>query len=110
MPQNFVGVDIAKGWIDAFFLSTSRHERIITTKQYFTRFATAVMGSLVICEASDGYERLMIEALAKQVTGLAPLATDSGLHRGKRHIWGGPASARAWPTAGRMPPCAGFGT
>jgi transposase len=65
LPQDVIGVDIAKGWIDTFTLSTLRHERIPTTKQALARFARAAKGALVVCEASGGYERPLIEALAK---------------------------------------------
>lgn len=64
ITQNIIGVDIAKGWIDVFSLSTSQHERIATTKQALARFAAASNGCLVILEASGGYERPLTEALA----------------------------------------------
>ena len=65
LPQNFIGVDIAKDWIDVFYLSTSKHERIPTTKQSLTRFAKAAVDGFVILEASGGYERPVTAALAK---------------------------------------------
>ena len=65
LPQDFIGVDIAKGWIDVFYLILSKHERIITTKQSLARFAKATRGCLIIVEASGGYERPLTEALAK---------------------------------------------
>jgi len=65
LPQDVIGVDIAKGWIDTFTLSTHKHERIPTTQQALARFARAAQGCLVVCEASGGYERPLIEALAK---------------------------------------------
>ena len=65
LPQDIIGVDIAKGWIDAFTLSSRKHERIATTKQALARFAKACAGALVVCEASGGYERPLLEALAK---------------------------------------------
>ncbi len=65
LPQDFIGVDIAKGWIGVFYLSTSRHERIVTTKQSLARFAKAAAGCVLVCEASGGYERPLTEALAK---------------------------------------------
>ena len=71
LPQDFIGVDIAKDWIDVFYLSTSRHERIPTTKQALARFAEAADGCLVILEASGGYERPVTEALAKAGTDYA---------------------------------------
>ena len=64
LPQDVIGVDIAKGWIDTFTLSTLKHERIPTTKQALARFAGDARGALVVCEASGGYERPLLEALA----------------------------------------------
>lgn len=65
LPQDVIGVDIAKGWIDTFTLSTQKHERIPTTKQALARFARTAKGALVVCEASGGYERPLTAALAK---------------------------------------------
>ena len=65
LPQDTIGVDVAKGWIDTFTLSSRKHERIPTTKQALARFAKACAGALVVCEASGGYERPLLEALAK---------------------------------------------
>jgi transposase len=65
IAQDVIGVDIAKGWIDSFCLSSSRHERISTTKQSLAKFARAAKGRLVVLEASGGYERPVTEALAK---------------------------------------------
>ena len=65
LPQDVIGVDIAKGWIDTFTLSTLKHERIPTTKQALARFAGDARGALVVCEASGGYERPLLEALAQ---------------------------------------------
>ena len=71
LPQDIIGVDIAKDWIDVFHLSTSRHERIVTTKQGLARFSKAAKGALVVLEASGGYERPVTEALAKAGTDYA---------------------------------------
>ncbi len=71
VPQDFIGVDIAKGWIDVFSLTTSKHERIATTKQALARFARRANGALVILEASGGYERPVTEALARAGTDYA---------------------------------------
>jgi transposase len=65
LPQDVIGVDIAKGWIDVFHLSSSRHDRIATTKQALARFARDATGALVVLEASGGYERPVTGALAK---------------------------------------------
>lgn len=71
LPQDIIGVDIAKDWIDVFHLSSLRHERIVTTKQALARFAKAARGALVVLEASGGYERPVTEALAKAGTAYA---------------------------------------
>lgn len=71
LPQNIIGVDIAKGWIDVFYLSTSKHDRITTTKQSLARFSKAAAGCLIVVEASGGYERPLTEALAKAGTDYA---------------------------------------
>lgn len=63
LPQDFVGVDIAKNWIDVFHLSSGRRERIATTGPELDRFAGSAKGALVVLEASGGYERPVTEAL-----------------------------------------------
>jgi transposase len=63
LPQDIIGVDIAKCWIDTYTLSTRKHERILVTKQALARFARAAKGTLVVVEASGGYERPLTEAL-----------------------------------------------
>ena len=65
LPQNFIGVDIAKDWIDVFYLSTAKHQRIPTTKQSLTRFAKATCDGFVILEVWGGCERPVTAALAK---------------------------------------------
>lgn len=65
LPQDVIGVDIAKGWIDTFTLSTLKHARLPATKQALARLARTAKGALVVCEASGGYERPLTEALAK---------------------------------------------
>lgn len=54
LPQDYIGVDIAKGWIDVFHLRSSQYERICTTKQALAKFARAAKGALVVLEASGG--------------------------------------------------------
>jgi transposase len=65
MPQDVIGVDIAKDWIDAFRLASGKAERIPTTRQALARFARAAKGALVVLEASGGYERPLTEALGR---------------------------------------------
>lgn len=71
LPQNFIGVDVAKDWIDVFCFSTRKRERIVTTKPALARFARAARGCLVVLEASGGYERPLTEALARAGTDYA---------------------------------------
>jgi transposase len=63
LPQTYIGVDVAKDWIDVFDPSTSRHERISTDSLSLRRFAAAVGKAIVVLEASGGYERPVITAL-----------------------------------------------
>jgi len=65
LPQDFIGVDIAKDWIDVFRLSSGGRERIAPTGPALARFARSARGALVVLEASGGYERSLAEALAR---------------------------------------------
>jgi transposase len=75
LPQAIIGVDIAKGWIDIFTLpsgspasgspASGQHQRIEMTGPALARFARAARGALVVLEASGGYERPVIGALAE---------------------------------------------
>lgn len=65
MPQNYIGVDVSKGWIDAHDLATGRSERIEMTKPALARFAKSAKGAIVVLEASGGYERPLTEALTR---------------------------------------------
>lgn len=50
LPQDFIGVDIAKIWIDVFHLSSSKHERIPVTKRVLSKFAQA---AIIVCQRVD---------------------------------------------------------
>ncbi|MEQ8431021.1 MAG: IS110 family transposase [Roseovarius sp.] len=63
MPQDFIGVDIAKDWIDVFFLSARRAERVPMATAELRAFAARARGALVVFEASGGYEHPLAEAL-----------------------------------------------
>jgi transposase len=75
LPQAIIGVDIAKGWIDIFTLpsgspasgspASGQHQRIEMSGPALARFARAARGALVVLEASGGYERPVIGALAE---------------------------------------------
>ncbi|MEQ9240444.1 IS110 family transposase [Roseovarius indicus] len=63
MPQDVIGVDIAKDWIDVFFLSARRAERMPMATAELRAFAARARGALVVFEASGGYEHPLAEAL-----------------------------------------------
>ena len=61
MAENYIGVDVAKDWIDVFDPETGIGRRIRTCD--LTAFAKAQSDKLVVAEASGGYERPLIAAL-----------------------------------------------
>jgi len=63
MTENYIGVDIAKDWIDSFDEQTGKHRRVTTTPRALKDFARRCAGKRVIFEASGGYERPFISAL-----------------------------------------------
>jgi transposase len=63
LPQNYIGVDIAKDWIDVFTLSPARAGRFSTAAAELRRFARRVGDAHVVFEASGGYDRPLAEAL-----------------------------------------------
>ena len=65
LPHSYIGVDVAKDWIDVFHSSSCRHERIPTDSRSLRRFAQSVGQSIVVLEASGGYERPIMSALAR---------------------------------------------
>jgi transposase len=71
MTQDFIGVDIAKDWIDLHRLSDGHTRRIRHSRRDLARFAERTHGSLVVFEASGGYERPLMEALAQAGAGYA---------------------------------------
>lgn len=64
MPQNVIGVDIAKHWIDTFCLDSGASARLEMTPSALQAFSARCTGALVVFEASGGYERPLAEALA----------------------------------------------
>jgi transposase len=64
MHQNVIGVDVSKSWIDTFSLDTHKSGRISMTPKTLKAFAERNKGSLVVLEASGGYERPLLQALA----------------------------------------------
>jgi len=66
LHQNIFGVDVAKDWIDVCDLSSGEVRRIETTPRALKALAanlSARPGTLVVFEASGGYERPLMEAL-----------------------------------------------
>ncbi len=64
MTQDIIGVDIAKDWFDSHTLRDGRSRRVPCRPAALARFATEARGALVVFEASGGYERPLMEALA----------------------------------------------
>jgi transposase len=60
-----IGVDVAKGWIDSYRLSNGQRERVAATRPELARFARRASSGLVVLEASGGYERPLLNALAR---------------------------------------------
>ena len=128
MTHDIIGVDIAKDWIDIHTLSSGQGKRLAASRSALARFAARVGDVLVVMEASGGYERPLMEALAEagvafarvnprqarefaratgrravaSLAGLAPHACDSGVFRGKRRVWGGRAEVRRSLLSGRL--------
>jgi len=65
LPQTYIGVDVAKDWIDVCDPAASRHERIPTDRRSLRKFAASVGSSIVILEASGGYERPVMSPCPK---------------------------------------------
>ncbi len=63
MPQNVIGVDVAKNWIDVHSVALAKDTRIKITPHALKAFARQADGALVVFEASGGYERPLVEAL-----------------------------------------------
>jgi transposase len=63
LPQDIIGVDISKDWIDCHRLSSGSRQRVRTTPAMLRRFAAKAAGALVVFEASGGYERPLAGAL-----------------------------------------------
>lgn len=64
MPQNYIGVDVAKNWIDIFDAETGEHRRVETSPADLRRFVKTLGDRIVVFEASGGYERPLMDALS----------------------------------------------
>jgi len=64
LHQNILGVDVAKDWIDLCDLASGQIRRIDTRPRTLLAFATGLpQTTLVVFEASGGYERPLMAAL-----------------------------------------------
>ena len=63
LPQDVIGVDVSKDWIDCHRLSTGEAWRVGTNPRELRRFAAGAGDALVVFEASGGYERPLAGAL-----------------------------------------------
>ena len=63
LHQNVLGVDVARDWIDIFDPAAGEARRIAMTQRDLKAFLARHGGSLVVFEASGGYERPLVEAL-----------------------------------------------
>lgn len=63
LPQDVIGVDVSKDWIDCHRLSTGAAWRAEAKPRALRRFAGEAGDALVVFEASGGYERALAEAL-----------------------------------------------
>lgn len=63
IPQDVIGVDVSKDWIDCHWQSTGETHRIRTAPATLRRFAARASSALVVFEASGGYERPLSGAL-----------------------------------------------
>lgn len=66
LPQTYVGVDVAKNWIDVFTPDTGTVRRISTLPKRLAEFARTLTNTIVVFEASGGYERPLADALAAE--------------------------------------------
>lgn len=77
--RDIIGVDVAKGWADVHWRRSGRAERVEAKGPALARWARQVQGGLVVLEASGGYERPLLAALAR--TGVAFALVNPGRAR-----------------------------
>lgn len=63
MTETYVGVDIAKDWIDVFDARAGKAQRVKATARALKAFAKTCARKHVVFEASGGYERPFVSAL-----------------------------------------------
>lgn len=64
LHENILGVDVARDWIDTFDLTRGVSRRVPTSELY--AFAESLADVFVVFEATGGYERPLMEALARR--------------------------------------------
>jgi transposase len=99
-PQLFVGVDVAKAPRDMALRPTGERGAVANDDAGITTLVVrlqAVQPTLIGLEATGGYQRAVVAALAASglPVAVAPLNRDRGTLRGSRTIWGGRAPVRA---------------
>ena len=68
LPQTYIGVDVSKNWLDIHAPDTT-HQRLPNTVKALTTFARTASSACVIFEATGGYERPLMAALAQADVG-----------------------------------------
>jgi len=64
LPKTYVGVDVAKDWIDVFTASDQRFHRVSNRKNCLAKWARNLKGdAMVIFEATGRYDRDLIACL-----------------------------------------------
>jgi len=109
---NWIGIDVGKDKLDVYELSQQRlttFRNNVKGIEELQRHLKEQANIAIVCEASGGYETLMVQSLAQQgirvslvnprqvrdfAKTMGKLAKTSGRYQGNRRIWGGRASAR----------------
>ena len=64
LPKTYIGVDVAKDWIDIFTARTQRSNRIFNQHTELTKWAHSLQdNAMVIFEATGRYDRALAECL-----------------------------------------------
>lgn len=64
LPKNYIGVDVAKGWIDVFTATNQRFSRVSNQKDCLTKWTQSLPSDImVIFEATGRYDRILIACL-----------------------------------------------
>ncbi len=64
LPKTYIGVDVAKDWIDVFTASNQRFNRVANRRDRLTKWAQGLTGDvMIIFEATGRYDRILIGCL-----------------------------------------------